>query len=760
MRCTLDQVLFPNVKKGQTLPDNGFTILRLICNEHRKDSDLAIDSDGSDLFGKEFIAKGYFLPTVRTIQYEFEGTWTNDDRGRSLLVSSFTENIPENKTGIIAYLTSGLIKGLGPQVAKAIYEKFGDDTLKILDESPERLLEISGIKQKKLESIISSYTAYRGAKDVVALLTPLGITSNKAVKIYNKYKQESVNIVKNHPFKLCEIHGISFKVADMIAEKQGLNPRDETRFAAGLIETLKQAESGGPLYQDKSGHLCIPYGEWLVKASELLSTYNVRISPKEIEAAAIALSKAGLVKGVRNPENGICFVYRMKTYQAEIETAKALVELIAASKSPKYDILDNIRQMELKNNFRLAPEQSNAVVTGLKNYLSIITGGPGTGKTTIINFIREIYSVNNPGASILLCAPTGRASRRMSESTGYPACTIHKALNIQANDDNEYGEVAMLDYDLIIVDEISMLDIFLARTFFKAIRKGCQVVLIGDSDQLPSVGPGAVLAEMISSGVIKVAKLTRVYRQAGDSKIALNSLLMKRGNYQFDYDDTFQFIAASNFENAAAKMEDIFISEVAAEGIDNVTMLSPFRSNKTATGVDALNAIIRDKVNPPSDNKAEVTAFGRLFREGDKVMQTKNVEEISNGDIGYITEISGAVDKKITIDFGDDRVVDYEMGDMETVQWAYATTVHKSQGSEYKVVIFNILPGHSVMLKRNLVYTAVTRARQKVYIIGSKEALFRAVLTGMDDKDKRNTMLAQFIRSMYDKMTSATKILG
>ena len=752
MRCTLDTVLFP--KKGQELPQNGFTILRLVCNEHLSDCEFAFDYDGSDLYGKTFIAKGYFLPSIKAIAYDFVGTWTNDDRGRSLLVSSYEENIPENKTGIMAYLTSGLIKGISTMKAQKIYEKFGDDTLKILDENPERLMEVRGIKEKNLEKIISSYTAYRGAKDVVAVLSPLGISANKAVKIYNKFKQESVDIVNNHPFKLCDVHGIGFKTADMIAEKKKLNPRDPDRIKVGLLEVLKQAENGGPLFQDCSGHLCITYNDWLTKAAYLLSTRTVKITPDEIISYALELKNNKAIYGQKD-DNGISWIYRYETAKAEVETASSLVKLISAQKEPKYDIEDNIRQMELKNNFRLAPEQSNAVITGLKNYLSIITGGPGTGKTTIINFIREIYSVNNPGSNILLCAPTGRAARRMSESTGFPACTIHKALNIRANEDNAYDEVEELNYDLIIVDEISMLDIFLARTFFKSIRKGCQVVLIGDSDQLPSVGPGAVLFEMIDSGVIKVAKLTRVYRQSGDSKIALNASLMKRGNYQFDYDDTFQFIPAMNFDEAKVIMEDLFVSEVAAEGIDNVTMLSPFRSNKTATGVDALNATIRDKINPPSPDKAEFTAYGKVFREGDKVMQTKNIDEISNGDIGYITKISGAVDKEVTIDFGDDRIVKYETADMETVQWAYATTVHKSQGSEYKVVIFNILPGHSVMLKRNLVYTAVTRAKVKVYIIGSREALCRSVLTGTDDKDKRNTMLAQRIKYSYQKMLAA-----
>lgn len=762
MRCALDSVLYP--KRGQESPQNGFTILRLICNEHLRDCDIAYDGEGNDLYGQKIIAKGNFLPMIKTLEYDFKGTWATDNYGRSMLVTSVEENIPPNKTGIMAYLTSGLIKGVGPKAAKTIYDKFGDDTINILDSAPERLLEIKGISEKKLAVIISSYTAYRGAKDVVATLVPLGISANKAVKVYNKYKQESVNIVKNHPFKLCEVNGISFQTADKIAEKQKLSPTDSDRLKTGMIEVLKQAENGGQLFNDCSGHLCIPFSEWLTKSASLLTTRSHRISPSDLRNSAQELltqideddnTKEPKVRGIINPETKVSLVYRAEANRAENETAKALVGLLAKQKKPKYDIADNIRQMELKNNFRLAPEQSNAVITGLENHLSIITGGPGTGKTTIINFIREIYSCNHPGANILLCAPTGRASRKMSESTGFSACTIHKALNIRANEDCEKEEIEELDYDLIIVDEISMLDIYLARTFFKAIKKGCQVVLIGDADQLPSVGPGAVLFEMIDSGVIKVAKLTRVYRQAGDSTIASNSSLMKVGNYQLDYDDTFQFVPALSFEDAEQKMESLFIKEVGTEGLDNVTMLSPFRNNKTATGVDALNDKIRDKINPPSPNKSEMTAFGKVFREGDKVMQTKNIDEISNGDIGMITKITGVADKTVTIDFGDDRVVDYGMADMETVQWAYATTVHKSQGSEYKVVIFNVLDGHSVMLKRNLIYTAVTRAKTKVYIVGSKAALCKAILTGTDDRDKRNTCLAARIRFFYKQAIAA-----
>lgn len=757
MRVTITSVLYPQKGKESA---NGFTILSAVCNSHRKEDSLAVDHKGNDLFGKRITIKGNYLPMAKGLQCEIEGKWLTDKRGQYFSPTSVREEVPQNETGIMAYLTSGLIKGIGQATAKAIYKKFGDDTLNVMDNTPDRLLEVSGIKQKKLEKIISSYTAYRGAKDVVALLVPLGIGAKKAVNIYNRFKQESVDIVKNHPFRLCEVSGISFQTADLIAQKQNVNPHDEARLKAGLLEVLKQAENGGQLFSNSSGHLCLGYNEWLAKASALLSGYQSNVGFMELEVVASELSKEKKVVGTRNPNTNELFVYRYATALAEHETAKYMSELIAASQEPGYDIKDNIRQMELDNNFRLAPEQANAVETGLKNNLSIITGGPGTGKTTIINFIRRIYSANNPSATILLCAPTGRAARRMSESTGYQAYTIHKSLGIRPVDDeaetDQSADAEELDYDMIIVDEVSMLDIFLARTFFKAIRKGCQVAFIGDYDQLPSVGPGAVLAEMINCGAIAVARLTRVYRQAGDSKIALNALLMKRGNYEFDYDDTFQFIPAESFEDAAQKMGKIFLKEVATEGIDNVTMLSPFRSDRTATGVFAMNAYIRDSINPPAPNKKEVMAQNRLFRVGDKVMQTRNIDEISNGDIGYITNIfSSGSNAEIQIDFDDDRIVTYDISEMETIIWAYATTVHKSQGSEYKIVIFNILEGHSVMLKRNLLYTAVTRAKQKVYIIGSKRAMIQAVQTGTDDRDKRNTMLGCRIQHMVSQNVMA-----
>lgn len=752
MLCTVERVIYP---KANQESNNGFSIVSFVCNTHKKDDPLAIDKNGEDLFGKSFKAKGYYLPTVRVVQFDITGHWsTHPQYGSTLEVESVTEHITTNETGIMTYLTSGLIKGLGFKTARAIYNMFGDDTLNVLDKDPKRLLEVPGIKQKKMEQIITSYTAYRGAKDVVSILAPLGISSNKAVKIYNKYLDKAAEICKTHPFRLCFSKLLSFGVADNLSKAYKLSDASEERCMAAMYNILQQAENGGILFRKTSGHLCIPYKEWMAKSMKLLDSKEVTYDLLQKVATKMISEKTVLVS--TNPETKEVFVYRYVTAKAEIEAAEAIINLVTATKDPPFNIEDEIRLMELDVNFKLAPEQRNAVITGLKNHISVITGGPGTGKTTIINFIQTIYRKNNPNAKILLCAPTGRAARRMFESTGSKAFTIHKALNLMANEDGVYDEVEPLDYDLVIVDEISMLDMFLARTFFKAINNGTQVVLIGDANQLPSVGPGAVLSEIISSETVKVAKLTKVYRQQSESLIALNSLLMCKGKYNLDYGDDFVFIPAKDWDDAAKIMKQEYINAVEEVGVDDVSMLSPFRSDKTKTGVNSLNLEIKDIVNPPAPSKKEMTVLGKVFREGDKVMQTKTVDDISNGDIGYITKILGTDGEKIAvIDFGDGRTVEYYKSDMETIDWAYATTVHKSQGSEYKIVIFNIMQGHNIMLKRNLAYTAVTRAKLKVIIVGEKQALIQAIQTGIEDEDKRNTMLAlrlRFLKKRKEKM--------
>lgn len=753
MLCTIDKVIYP--KAGQ-VTSNGFMIVSFVCNSHLEDDPLAYDKNKEDLFGKTFKAKGYYLPTAKGIQFKVEGEWELNPRyGNSLIISKIDENITRNEVGIMSYLTSGLIKGLGFKTARQIYRAFGDDTLDVLDKTPERLLEIPGIKQKKMEQIITSYTAYRGAKDVVAVLTPLGISANRAVKIYNKYLDQAAEICQKHPFRLCVDHLLSFNVCDNLSRTYGLPDDSPERCSAAMYNVLMQAETGGELFRQTSGHLCIPFQEWMEKSMKLLNSLEVTYDL--LQTVAQDMVENELITYFQHPQTGDFYVYRYITAKAEEETAEAIVNLTSSEVINKFDIDDEIRKMELEVKFKLAPEQRNAVITGLRNYFSVITGGPGTGKTTIINFIQEIFARNYPNQKILLCAPTGRAARRMFETTGKKAYTIHKSLNLKANDNGIYDDVEQLDYDLIIVDETSMLDMFLARTFIRAIKKGTRVVFIGDVNQLPSVGAGTVLADIINSGVVKVAKLTKVYRQQSQSLIALNASLMCKGKYDLDYGPDFVFIPAKDWDEAAKLMQREYLNAVAEVGVDEVAMLSPFRTNKTATGVDSLNRAVKDFVNPKENDdgslKKEVESHGKVFRVGDKVMQTKTSDEIANGDIGTVSKITGSGDETCChIDFGDDRVVEYYPSDLETLDWAYATTVHKSQGSEYKIVIFNIMQGHSIMLKRNLAYTAITRAKSKVIIIGERAAMIQAIQTGIEDKDRRNTMLPIRIQTFKGKV--------
>lgn len=392
------------------------------------------------------------------------------------------------------------------------------------------------------------------------------------------------------------------------------------------------------------------------------------------------------------------------------------------------------------------PEQRTAITTALQSPISVITGGPGTGKTSIQKAILDIYRRQNPGGRIVCCAPTGRAARRMEQSTGHPASTVHKALGLIAGDDGQYGEPESFDADLVLIDEVSMLDIYLAKHVLRSVPKGCQLVLIGDADQLPSVGPGAVLSEIIKSDVIPVVRLDRVHRQNAGSRIATNAKLIRHGNLSLEYGTDFQFLDSSSIAESAEKIEKLYLQEIAKYGVDNVALLSPYRQ-KTETGVAALNERIRKDVNPQDPTKGEITLGKKTFRTGDKVMQIKNHEDVNNGDIGYITDISGiGNDAVVCIDFGDGRNVEYDASELNMLDLGYASTIHKSQGSEYQSVIINLQCAHSIMLVRPLIYTAITRAKKQVIIVGERRALCIAIKK--QDTEKRGTQLAERLKEL------------
>lgn len=672
-------------------------------------------------------AVGYCLPTTDSIRYEMHGHWTkNPKHGIQFEVEDYDEVIIPTKEGILAYLASGQIKGVGPKIAERIYDAFGNRALEVLDKEPEKLLAISGISQGKLKKICDSYLANRSARDVVAFLAPYGITPNFAVKLYKEYGNEAMEIVRKHPYKLCEVAGVGFKTADKIAKSMGLDKLSPERVDEGILYTLVDAEG--------KGHLCMEKTGFIKACKKILETPE--LTDQMIANRANKLIYDGRLQTYEN------FVYREKTARAEERLVDLISYLFKHQKSHVYgDIEGEINTEEARLKIRLADEQRNAVKTALTSGICIITGGPGTGKTMLQKILLAIYSRKNPSKKIVCCAPTGRAARRLEQSTGFPASTVHRALGLMAGEDGEYGEPGMLDADLVLVDEVSMVDIYLAGSLFDALKPESQIVLIGDVDQLPSVGPGAVLSELIASGLIPVVRLDKVFRQNTGSRVATNAKLIRHGNLSLEYGNDFKFYDSACIPKSAEKIVELYLQEVEQYGIDNVALLSPYRQ-KTETGVNALNEQLREKINPPDPGKREVTFGKRKFRCGDKVMQTKNYEDVSNGDIGYITKIlHNDDDTTVMVDFGEKRVMEYDSSNLDMLELGYACTIHKSQGGEFKSVIINLQKAHFIMLTRPLIYTAITRGKEKVIIVGERQALCMAI--GKTDVEKRGTCLAK-----------------
>lgn len=722
MICQFKRLIYP---RSQPVEDGSYMVaLYKPCESIR-------DSAGNIV--SEVKAVGYCLPTADNLRYDFKGRWNrNAKHGIQFEVENFQEIIAPTKEGIVAFLMSGQIKGIGPKTAEKIYDTFGQKTLEILDNEPDKLLLISGISKNKLKKIKESYLASRGARDVVAFLAPHGITPNRAVKLYLKYGDQTMDIVRNHPYQLCEMAGVGFRTADKIAMSMGFNKLSPERVDEGLLYTLTEAEM--------KGHLCMEKHAFIQQALKILDTEGLT---EEMAAnrAAYLLHKQRLVS-YRNR------VYLPAAARAEQRLAERIYNLQNSARPHYYgNLAGDILELEKKLRLTLNEEQKLAVTTAMTAPISIITGGPGTGKTLIQRAFLELYRSKNPSGEITCCAPTGRAARRMEESTGISATTIHKALGLIAGEDGNYCEPEQLDADLILVDEVSMMDIYLAGHLLYSIPQGSQLVLIGDVDQLPSVGPGAVLKSLIACGKIPVVRLEKVYRQALGSRIATNAKLIRNGNLGLEYGDDFQLFESSDLTESANLLEEIYLQEAVHYGVDNVTLLTPFRQ-KTDTGVNALNSRLQSKVNPPEEGKPELSYGKRIFRLGDKVMQIKNFEDINNGDVGYITGISQDVDTSyVTVDFGDGRIMEYESGDLEMLDHAYASTVHKSQGSEYQSVIINLQCAHSVMLVRPLLYTAVTRAKKRVILVGERRALCIAIKRV--DTEQRDTMLAERICELY-----------
>ncbi|MCL2301378.1 MAG: ATP-dependent RecD-like DNA helicase [Firmicutes bacterium] len=716
MICSFQRLLYPKCTPAQY--DGSYAVA--LFRPHER----VLDARGSPQSQVKVV--GQCLPLADGLQFQLHGHWSKDPKyGPQFELESYENLIAPGREGIVAYLASGLLKGIGRKTADRIYDRFGDDTLDVLDNDPEALLKIPGISPAKLSRIVDGYLLSRGAREVVSLLAPHGVGANRAVKIFRQFGSRAAEIVKNHPYQLCEMSGIGFLTADAIAKSMGLAPLSGERIRAGLLQVLKDAET--------KGHLCLEKQKHRSLCAELLDTPG--LTDLAVMEEADELLRDGALAAYRD------HVYRAVTAQAEQGIARRVQELLDASTAKlKLDVNAEIWQEESNQGFGLAPEQRQAVQTCLRSPLSIITGGPGTGKTLVQRFLLNIYRREHPNAKIVCCAPTGRAARRMEQTTGQPASTIHKALGLLAGEDGTFNEPKPLQADLVLVDEVSMLDVFLARHLLNAVPDGCQLVLVGDADQLPSVGPGAVLSELIACGRVPVVKLDKVYRQNAGSLVATNAALIRHGDTALEYGADFKIADSDDLEVSAHLMERHYLQEVQRCGVDNVALLTPFRQ-KTATGANALNERLRELINPAGPGRPELASGKRCFRLGDKVMQVKNKGDVSNGDVGYVRQVIKSEDEaSLTVDFGDGRAAEYDSSELELLELAYASTVHKSQGSEYQTVIINLQNVHYIMLKRPLVYTAITRAKQRVILVGERKALAMAIRT--TDTERRGTMLA------------------
>lgn len=719
MLCQFDRLLYPRAADASTV-DYMIAVYR----------PLEILHDGSGNTMSQFKAVGYCLPITEKLRFRLNGHWSRHPKhGLQFEVESYEEVVAHTREG---YLASGQIKCVGRKIAEKIYDSFGQDTLEILDHEPEKLMTIRGISEKRLRMICDSYLATRGARDVIAFLAPHGVTANRAIKIYREYGKDTMDIIRKHPYQLVEMAGIAFKTADKLAISLGLPAVSPERVDEALMYAIAEGEA--------EGHMCLEKHDFLRRTLRLLETPEIT----EDMAAARAFH---LVQANRL----VCYdhyIYRTATATVENNIAFHITQQMKATVAPYENLKLAILGEERKLKITLAPEQREAVKMALSTKFCVITGGPGTGKTAVQRTILDLYQEKYPQAQIICCAPTGQAAQRMKESSGLPASTIHKALCIKANSDGTLTDGIMLDADLILVDEVSMMDAFLAERLFAAIPPHARLVLVGDADQLPSVGPGAVLKDIIKSGAVPVVRLDHVFRQSAGSRIATNARLIKHGNLSMEYGPDFMFFDSKDFAVSADIIENLYMQEVRKFGVDGVAFLTPFR-HKTETSVDAMNVRLQALVNPPAPGKAEAISGQLRFRLGDKVMQIKNYEQVSNGDVGYITNITGPENEAtVEIDFGDGRVMAYESDQLRMLDLGYASTVHKSQGAQYKSVILNLQCAHAIMLIRAIVYTAITRARLRLAIVGERKALCRAIRN--TKADQRGTRLAQRIQDFIE----------
>jgi len=728
--------------------ENGYAVMSLIVD------------------GDELVCVGNFQSVEVGETLRLRGSFVEHPMyGHQLKVESFQVTAPDDVVSMERYLASGAIKGIGEAMAARIIKKFGKDTFRVMEEEPERLAEVKGISERKAQEIALQMTEKKDMREAFVFLQQYGISNTLAIKIYRQYGMNLYGVMRENPYKLAEdIEGVGFRIADEIAGKIGIHTDSDFRIRSGVLYTLLQATG--------EGHLYLPADLLKQRTAELL-----RLTPEMIDPqlANLAMDKKIVIK----LNEGEKRVYASSFYYAELSCARMLHDLnvsmteeLLPAQEEKVKAL--LHAMEEEQGLELDELQRQAVLQSVKSGLMILSGGPGTGKTTTINTIIRYFEIE--GMDILLAAPTGRAAKRMTEATGYEARTIHRLLEINGgmieegkHTQFERNEENPLEADVIIIDEMSMVDIHLFKALLSAVSVGTRLIMVGDVDQLPSVGPGQILQDLIKSNVFPVVILKKIFRQAGESDIVVNAHKINRGedialnNKSRDF-----FFLERGDVNVIYKHMIQLIREKLPPYVDaepyDIQVLTPMR--KGNLGVEVLNGILQKYLNPPSPAKKEYALGERLFREGDKVMQIKNNYQISweivsrygipidkgmgvfNGDMGIVVGIDDSA-QLLTVEYDEHKRVEYPFGGLDEIELAYAVTIHKSQGSEYPAVILPLLAGPRMLFNRNLLYTAVTRARKCVTILGSRQTVFEMIQN--EKQHERYTSLCDRIKEIENR---------
>lgn len=728
--------------------ENGYTVLKLRPELKDQQNMLGLDLEG-------------ILTVVGTLpeltpgeKVRLGGDYSTHPRhGLQFKANSCEKQLPVTTEGIERYLGSGLIKGIGPQLAKRIVKHFKNDTLKIIEQDPHRLAEVPGIGKDRTEKIIQAWNEQRHIKEIMLFLHGNKISTNLAVKIYKTYGDQSLEIVRNNPYQLeQDIYGVGFKTADRIAQNLGLPHDHPARIEAGIVYAINAMVD--------DGHVCVPLSMLTKNAVDLLDIDTTQItqgiqrleSQERIKRDTIELTAAtagtDFETGNETQESISAepMIYLTPLFHSEIGLAEKLHQMLNYPVHPKQGHL----QMETD---QLSQEQKSAIETALISPVSIITGGPGTGKTTCLKVLIE--RLEDHQLRYALASPTGRAAKRLTESTSRPAYTIHRLLGFAPGKGFQYNDRRPLKVDFLIIDEASMLDLLLTYSLLRAIRPGTQVLFVGDVDQLPSVGAGDVLRDLINSDQIPVIRLTKIYRQSAGSQIIQNAHQINRGQmpvFANSMDGDFFLFPSEDAEKAAEWVGDLVSSRIperfGVNPIENVQVLTPIY--RGAAGVDALNVRLQELLNPPRLEKIEQKLFGGIFRVGDKVMQIRNNydKDVYNGDIGIISAIN-RIEQSLDVVMDREREIHYDFSEADELILAYAVSIHKSQGSEFPVIVMPVLTQHYIMLQRNLIYTGVTRAKEVCVIVGNPKAIRIAI--NNDKVSQRYSNLAYRLRQIKKK---------